>query len=194
MNTVSNTLMYPGDFICKEEEYLAHKNVYIDEEGNIRAAVIGKLIYDNVNRRVFVKPLKEIKIPRPGETVIGWVTSTRDDVAFVKIVGYDLTKTFKHIFSAILHISQVVEVKGENMYNYVRLGDIVKAKVLNEYLPLLISIKEPRLGVLLAYCSRCGSHLYLDNGKLVCSACGNIEQRKASLEYMLVRGKKSAKA
>lgn len=186
--------MYPGDFICKEEEYLAHKNVYIDEEGNIRAAVIGKLIYDSVNRRVFVKPLKEIKIPRPGETVIGWVTSTRDDVAFVKIVGYDLTKTFKHIFSAILHISQVVEVKGENMYNYVRLGDIVKAKVLNEYLPLLISIKEPRLGVLLAYCSRCGSHLYLDNGKLVCSACGNIEQRKASLEYMLVRGKKSAKA
>ncbi|MEM1526141.1 MAG: exosome complex RNA-binding protein Csl4 [Ignisphaera sp.] len=191
---MSDILMYPGDFVCKEEEYLAYKNVYIDEEGNIRAAVIGKPIYDNVNRRVFVKPLKEVKIPRPGETVIGWVTSTRDDVAFIKIVGHDLVKTFKHIFSAILHISQVVEAKGENMYNYVRLGDIVKAKVLNEYLPLLISIKEPRLGVLLAYCSKCGSHMYLDNGKLVCSVCGNIEQRKVSLEYMLVRGKKSAKA
>ncbi|MEM4789000.1 MAG: exosome complex RNA-binding protein Csl4 [Ignisphaera sp.] len=191
---MNNSLIYPGDFMCKEEEYLAHKNVYIDEKGNIRATVVGKPIYDSVNRRVLVKPFKEIKIPRPGEIVIGWVTSMRDDVAFVKIIGYDFAKTFKHMFSAILHISQVVETKGESMYNYVRLGDVVKAKVLNEYLPLLISIKEPRLGVLLANCSRCGSHLYLDNGKLVCSVCRNIEQRKISLEYMLVRGKKSAKA
>lgn len=190
---MSNTLILPGESICKEEEYLAHKNVYVDEKGNVRAAVIGKIVLDNINRRISVKPFKEVKMPKTGEIVIGYVKSMRDDVAHVDVLGYDITKSFKHSFTAILHISQVTNAKGENLYNYVRLGDVIKAKVLNDYLPLLITIREPKLGVILAYCSLCGSQLYRDDDKLICPMCGSTESRKISLDYMLTRGKKGAK-
>jgi exosome complex component CSL4 len=184
-------MILPGDYICKEEEYIPHKYVYVDERGNIRSAVIGKVVFDTLNRRVLVKPLKDIKIPKTGDIVIGWITSMRDDVAFIKVVGYDFVKLFKHSFTAVLHISQATDSRGDNMYNYVRIGDVVKVKVLNDYLPLLVTIKEPKLGVMLAYCSRCGSALHYDGNKLICSVCGNTEQRKVSLDYILVRGKRS---
>lgn len=187
---MSKSIAIPGDYICKEEEYIPHRHVYVDELGNVRSAVIGKVVLDNLNRRVSVKPFKDIKIPKTGDVVVGWVTSMRDDIAFIKIVGYDFTKLFKHNFTAVLHISQVTNSKGDNMYNYVRIGDIVKVKVLNDYLPLLVTIKEPKLGVILAYCSRCGSPLYFDGNKLICAICGNTEQRKISLDYIAIRGKK----
>jgi len=183
-------MILPGDYICKEEEYIPHKYVYVDERGNIRSAVIGKVVFDTLNRRVLVKPLKDIKIPKTGDIVIGRITSMRDDVAFIKVVGYDFVKLFKHSFTAVLHISQATDSRGDNMYNYVRIGDVVKVKVLNDYLPLLVTIKEPKLGVMLAYCSRCGSALHYDGNKLICSVCGNTEQRKVSLDYILVRGKR----
>uniref|UniRef100_A0A7C2V9L0 Exosome complex component Csl4 n=1 Tax=Ignisphaera aggregans TaxID=334771 RepID=A0A7C2V9L0_9CREN len=191
---MSSNMVLPGDPICKEEEYLGYRNVYIDERGNVRAAVIGLVTLDKISRRVSVKPFKELRIPRAGDIVIGEVASMRDDIAFVELLGYDISKTFKHTYTSILHISQVTTARNESMYNYVRLGDLIKAKVLNDYLPLLISIKEPRLGVILAYCSRCGAQLYLNNSRLICPVCGNVEQRKLSIDYMLVRGKKNAKA
>lgn len=190
---MSKRITLPGEPICKEEEYLAHKGVYVDENGVVRATTVGELVYDNANRRILVKPVKELKIPKAGEIVVGYVDSMRDDVAFIKIVGYDLTKTFKHSFTGVLHISQVVDTRGDTLYNYMRLGDLVKVKVLNSYIPILVTAKEPKLGVMLAFCSKCGSELYRDGHKLKCGVCGNTETRKTSLDYMKNRGKRNAK-
>lgn len=190
---MANEIVTPGEPICKEEEYLAYKNVYTYDDGTIRAAVVGEVLYDNINRRVMVKPVKEVKIPKAGDVVVGMVTAMRDDVAFVELLGYDLAKTFKHSYTAILHILQVTDVRGDNLYNYVRLGDIVKAKVLNNYIPLLITIKEPKLGIILAFCSKCGNQLYREDDRLICPVCNNVESRKISLDYVLARGRKSVK-
>ena len=191
---MSKRIALPGESLCKEEEYLAHKGVYVDENGTVRASTVGEPIYDNASRRVQIKPVKELKIPKAGETVIGYVDTMRDDMAFIKIIGYDIAKTFKHSFTGVLHISQVTDAKGDSLYNYVRLGDLVKVKVLNRYIPILVAAKEPRLGVILAFCSRCGNELYKDGDKLKCGVCGNTEIRKISLDYMKVKGKKNAKA
>lgn len=188
------TLVLPGEPICKEEEYMAYKNVYIDVHGTVRAAVVGEVVYDNINRRISVKPIREVKIPKSGDVAIGVVMFMRDDIASIEVVGYDLTKMFKHSYTAYLHILQATDVRGDNLYSYVRLGDIVKVKILNNYIPLLVTIKEPRLGVILAFCSRCGSQLYRENDRLICPVCNNIETRKISLDYMLTRGRRGAKA
>lgn len=190
---MNRTIVLPGEPICKEEEYLPHKGVYVDENGTIRATTIGIPIYDATNRRVQIKPSKELKIPKAGDIVISYVNSMRDDIAFVKILGYDITKLFKHSFTGILHISQVVDAKGESLYNYLRLGDLVRVRVLNSYIPLLVTIKEPKLGVILAFCSKCGNELIKDGDKLKCSVCDNTEFRKLSIDYIRIKGKKNAK-
>lgn len=190
---MAKNIVLPGEPICKEEEYLAHKNVYVDIDGTIRATITGEVVFDNINRRISIKPVKELKIPKSSDIVIGYVSSMKDDIALLEIFGYDLSKTFKHTFTGVLHIFQVSETKGDNLYNHIRLGDIVKAKVLNSYIPLLITVKEPKLGVILAFCSRCGNQLYYENNHLICPICNNIENRKISIDYFLVRGKKSVK-
>lgn len=183
-------LAIPGDALCTEEEYLSSEGTYSDG-GIIRAAVIGKVMYDNINRRIYVKSLKPLKIPKAGSTVIGIVLQVRDDLAIVRILGYDIATTFKHEFNGLLHVSQAGESRAANqtMFEYVRPGDIIKAKVLNSQVPFLLNIREPRLGVILAYCSRCGSPLIRtsEGGNLMCPSCKNVEVRKTSIEYALYR-------
>ncbi len=176
-------IVMPSDYLCVEEEFMPAAGTYIDG-GTIRAAVIGTPIYDILSRRVSVKPVKPLKLPKPGDVVIGVVTSVRDEVAIVKVLGFDIYNTFKNPFTGLLHISQVSETRIQNLYEAVKLGDMIKAKVLNDYIPLLLTTKEPRLGVILAYCSRCGAVLVKRDNKLVCPKCNTVENRKVSLDYL----------
>jgi len=156
---------------------------YVDN-GTVRAAVVGYAVYDFLSRRVSVKPVKPLRIPKAGDTVVGVVTAVRDEIAIVKVLGFDIYNTFKNPFTGLLHISQASESRVQNLYEVVRLGDLIKAKVLNNYIPLLLSTKEPKFGVILAYCSRCGAVLLKKDSNLICSRCHSVEVRKVSLEYL----------
>lgn len=72
----------------------------------------------------------------------------------------------------------------QSLLDVVRPGDYVKAKVLNNSIPYQLTLKEPDLGVVEAYCSVCGGLLYRSGDVLVCSLCGNREKRKTSLSYI----------
>ncbi len=184
MATPQNNIVLPGEKLCVEEEYIPSVGTY-GEDGIVRAAIIGRVKYDIINRRVYIKPIKNPIIPKTGDIVIGVVKQMRDELAIINIVGYDINNLFKHSFTGILHISQIAETRIPTLYDVIRIGDIVRAKVLNNYIPILLSIKEPRLGVVQAYCSRCGSPLVKLGDKLQCSFCGNIENRKIAFDYIL---------
>ncbi|HDI02438.1 MAG TPA: S1 RNA-binding domain-containing protein [Ignisphaera sp.] len=173
----------PGDYLCVEEEFMPANGVYVDE-GKVRASVIGIPAYDYISRRVSIKPFKGLKIPRSGDIVIGVAASVKEDVVIVKVLGFDIYNTFKNPFSGLLHISQVSETRIQSIYDAIKMGDLIKAKVLNNYIPLLLTTKEPKLGVILAYCSKCGSVLIKNGDKLVCPKCNNIETRKISMDYL----------
>jgi len=176
-------IVTPSDYLCVEEEFMPSSGTYVDN-GAVRAAIVGFAIYDFLSRRVSVKPVKPLRIPKAGDTVVGVVTAVRDEIAIVKVLGFDIYNTFKNPFTGLLHISQASESRVQNLYEVVRLGDMIKAKVLNSYIPLLLSTKEPKLGVILAYCSRCGAILVKKDSNLICSRCRSTEVRKVSLEYL----------
>jgi len=180
----TNNIVLPGEKLCVEEEYMPSIGTY-SEEGIVRAAIIGRVQYDIINRRVYIKSIKSPVIPKAGDIVIGVVEQMRDELATINIIGYDTNNLFKHSFTGILHISQASETRIPTLYDVIRIGDIIRAKVLNNYIPILLSIKEPRLGVIQAYCSRCGSPLIKSGDKLRCSYCGNIENRKIAFDYIL---------
>ncbi len=176
-------IVLPGEKLCVEEEYISSIGTY-SEGGVVRAAIIGRVQYDIINRKVYIKPVRNPVIPKAGDIVIGVVGQMRDDLATINIIGYDINNLFKHSFTGVLHISQVADARVPTLYDAIRIGDIIRAKVLNSYIPILLSIREPRLGVIQAYCSRCGSPLTKSGDKLQCSFCGNIENRKMAIDYL----------
>jgi exosome complex component CSL4 len=63
-------------------------------------------------------------------------------------------------------------------------GDIIRAKVISEKNQIYhLSTVDKNLGVLYAFCSRCGTLLEQKRYEMHCSKCGNIEQRKTALDY-----------
>ncbi|MEM0006532.1 MAG: exosome complex RNA-binding protein Csl4 [Ignisphaera sp.] len=181
-------VVVPGEMLCVEEEFIPVEGVYT-LNGVIRASIIGVPIYDIASRRVYVRPVKNLRRLKPGDIVIGVVDRVRDEMATIKIIGYDVATPLKHIYTGVLHISQVMESRVQNIYDYIRLGDFVKVKILNNYIPYMVSMKDPKLGVILAYCSKCGGTLTKVGDVLRCTRCNNIESRKASVDYMSIRGK-----
>ncbi|MEM1931725.1 MAG: exosome complex RNA-binding protein Csl4 [Sulfolobales archaeon] len=176
-------LVIPGDRLGVAEEFLPGPGTY-EIEYQIRAATVGKVVRDLVNKVVSVKPYKSLAMPYPGAIVLAVVTEMREDFARTRILTVN-NVPLNYPFTGILHVSQVIEKTGEikQMYSYVRIGDIVKSKVLNSFPPYLLTIKDAKLGVVLASCSKCGAQLRLSKDKLKCPECGNIETRKLGHGY-----------
>ncbi|MCX8208518.1 MAG: exosome complex RNA-binding protein Csl4 [Sulfolobales archaeon] len=176
-------VVVPGDLIGVAEEFIPGPGTY-EMNYQIRSAIVGRVVKDLRSKVVHIEPLKALKIPQPGAIVLAVVTEIREDFARVKIMAVNNVFTHYH-FTGMLHVTQVVEKVGEvkHMFNYVRLGDLVRARVLNHAPPYLLSIRDPKLGVVLASCSKCGTALRLHGERLKCPQCGNVETRKIGHGY-----------
>ncbi len=178
-------LVSPGDELGVEEEYFTGPGTYIDRKGKIRSQLLGKVLIDIVNRRIIVKHIKgKPRIPRQGDIVIGIVESVSNDLAFIDITSIENTNIKSTDFTGIIHISQASKEYLETMYDALRVGDVIRAKVLNNSNPYQLTIKDPNLGVIAAFCTKCGSLLKKQDDRLICPVCGNIEKRKTSILYM----------
>jgi len=63
-------------------------------------------------------------------------------------------------------------------------GDILRAKVVSDKNRTFhLSTKEPNLGVIYAFCSRCGNVLNFSRMRMRCLKCGKIEKRKSAQDY-----------
>jgi len=178
----------PGEEICVIEEFLPGVGTF-DRDGIVRAALIGVTQVDMVSRVVFVKPfVKPPRMPEKGDIVYGIVQVVKDEFAIVKIAGDYYGHRYPTSFTGLLHISQATDRYVKNLYEVVRVGDVLKAKVLSNYPPYNLTIKEHRLGIVLAFCGKCGERMIkAGNDTLKCGRCGNTERRKVSSEYGQLR-------
>jgi exosome complex component CSL4 len=112
------------------------------------------------------------------------VESVSNDLAFIDIISVEKSNGVqKTDFTGIIHISQTRREYLESMYDAFRIGDLIRARVLNNTNPFQLTTKEPSLGVVVAFCTRCGSILKKSDDRLVCPICGNVEKRKISIMY-----------
>ncbi|MEM0001412.1 MAG: exosome complex RNA-binding protein Csl4 [Desulfurococcaceae archaeon] len=179
------SFVIPGESLAVEEEVLPVNGAYADQYGYVRSMLVGKAILDRYKKTLHVKPLVRRDLTlKQGSIVEGLITGLSEEVAFVKIYSAENNKVNA---VGLLHVSQVSSDYVHDIYDYVRIGDIVKAKTLNSSAPYLLTIREPSTGVILAHCSSCGSVLYLHSaGYLVCRNCGRQEKRKVAVGYLYV--------
>lgn len=181
-----NKLVLPGDAIGVEEEFIPVSGAYVDTGGFIRSMIIGLTSIDVFKKTLVIKKIIDKPIvPKQGDIVEGVISSLSDDIAFIDIYAVNNRYDKSIDFTGVIHVSQASQEFVKSLFDIFRLGDVVRAKVLNNNNPFQLTTKDPVLGVIVAYCSLCGNVLYRRDDRLVCSVCGNIENRKISIKYYM---------
>ena len=184
----SGSKVAPGEVVGVIEEYVEGRNVYSDAAtGYLRSSVAGRVVVNGQQKVIDVVPAKRVKAPTKGSVVVGMVSQIREGLAFVDLYGeVELeprprwVHEFSGFLSGVLVPEQIGMGRNDDIYDYVRPMDIVVARVLSTINPYLLTIRAPQLGVLYAFCSRCGELMVPSGGAFVCPRCGNVERRKIS--------------
>lgn len=175
-------LTTPGERLGVIEELAPSRGTYVSN-GVIYSATTGFLTITDKIASVYRIPGAPV-VPYRGSMVIGQVVSVSEKVALVAI--FKIGRKFFSLpaFTGILHISMVGREFVRSMFDVCRNGDVVRARVMSvENLAWHLSVSDVRLGVIYAFCSKCGEPLILKGDTLICSACGNKEVRKVSSDY-----------
>ncbi len=173
----------PGDALCVIEEFAPGPGTY-EEDGIVRASVPGTVRIDMINYTIEVRGTNaERRMLQPKEVVFGEVIAMRNELAQLKIARNLEEVLHARAFSAVIHVSQAGKPVS-SLYDVIRPGDLLKVKVLSGP-PYQVTLKGPRLGVILAYCTNCGHPLYMIEKQLECPYCGRVEERQVSPDYVL---------
>jgi len=179
----SGQLVVPGDRLGVIEEFEPGPGTFV-EGGTIYSLTTGRALMDILNKKVSVYPgIKAAGVPRVGSTVLGQVSEEQSKQAVIRIfqVGDRVLSGF---FSGLLHISDVSPRYVESMYDVCKAGDIVRARVISDKNRVFhLSTNEKDLGVVYAFCSRCGHVLLFRRLRMRCPECGNTERRKPAQDY-----------
>ncbi|MEM3506123.1 MAG: exosome complex RNA-binding protein Csl4 [Candidatus Bathyarchaeia archaeon] len=174
----------PGDKLGVVEQFMPGKGTY-EINGTIYAKTIGYVNVDVMNKNISVIPvIKKPIVPKEGDVIIGKVSSTQEKIAIIKILEINNYKLFTP-FTGMLHISSASKKYEPNMDEVCKAGDIIRARIINtkNKFPQLTT-DEKNLGVIKAFCSKCGNALYLlKDRNLRCLNCENIEKRKVANDY-----------
>jgi len=179
----SGQLVVPGDRLGVIEEFESGPGTYVDE-GTIYSLTTGRALMDVLNKKVSVYPsVKASGFPKVGNVVVGQVQEVQSKQATIRIfqVGNRVLSGF---FSGLLHISDVSPRYVESMYDVCKAGDIIRAKVISDKNRVFhLSTNDRDLGVVYAFCSRCGHVLSLRKFRMRCPECENMERRKYAQDY-----------
>lgn len=182
-NKRSGRFVIPGEKLGVIEEFMPGPGTYV-QEGTIYSKITGRTLVDILSKKVSVYPVVHAApVPHVGSLVVGQVYNVQSKIAIIRIWKIS-KKLLSGFFSGILHISDVAREFVDNMFDVCRTGDIVRAKVISEKNRAYhLSTAEKNLGVIYAFCSRCGYMLQLRRGQLKCPRCGKTEKRKVASDY-----------
>jgi len=174
----------PGIKLGTIEEFIPKRGAYEDENGNIRSLFWGKVSIDLKTKDLVITPFKKLKIVEVGDNVLGRIVNFSSIYGIVEIFAINMNSLDRK-FTGTLHPPKVVK-EPKDIFKLYKLGDYIYAKViskLNRTIHLSIAGKD--YGVILAFCSTCGTPLVKDklDNKLKCRKCKNIEERKISRLY-----------
>ena len=179
----SGQFVVPGENIGVIEEFTPGPGTYV-EQGEIHAKVSGRTLLDMQNKTVSIFPtVHGARVPKVGSIVTGQVMSLQNKTANIRIFKIG-NESLSGVFSGLLYISDISTSYVESLNEAVKPGDIVRAKVISERNRIFhLSTADKDLGVVYAFCSRCGSTLQQKRYRMQCAECGNIEKRRAAYDY-----------
>jgi exosome complex component CSL4 len=179
----SGQFVVPGEQLGVIEEFTPGAGTYV-EQGGIHAKISGRTLVDVQNKTVTVYPVvRGVRVPKSGSLVTGQVLNLQNKTANIRIFKVG-SESLSGVFSGLLYISDVSPSFVESLNDACKPGDIVRAKVISEKNRVYhLSTADRDLGVLYAFCSRCGQMLQQKRYRMYCPDCGNEERRRVATEY-----------
>lgn len=176
----------PGEFLATAEEFMPGEGAY-EEDSKVYSSCTGVVLVDIRTKRISVFPRTTVPPElKRGDTVVGKVEEVRDQTASVHIGvlrGREDRQLPLPDFGSI-HISQVRGSYLKDLSHEFKPGDIVRARVTNVRRGTIqLTTAGDSLGVIMAACSKCRTPLDMEDNKLKCPSCGNVELRKLASDY-----------
>ncbi len=176
-------MVLPGDEIAVAEEFEPGEGTY-EARGLVFAATPGVLELDPANRVARVRAFNPPAELRVGDIVYGVVDDIRGMMATATIQAiHGRTRQISGESGGTIHISNVSEEYTEDIHDMYRLGDIIRAKVIQVKPSLQLTTAEPTLGVVKALCSVCRGPLEMRGRELYCPRDERSERRKLAADY-----------
>lgn len=174
----------PGDKLGVIEEFVPGSGTY-QEDGVIYAAAAGTILIDTKKKKIAVSPYVEPILPKKGDIILGSIDAVEGKKAYVTIAMVG-EKTLPYPFSGIIFIRQATGRFLDTIYEAFAPGDIVKAVVIDDDDNMYrLSTADEDLGVIRAFCSKCGGNVVREKRRLRCVSCGSIQQRKVARDYLM---------
>ena len=180
---MAEKFVVPGEIVAIAEEYVPGKGTY-ESDGKIIASEAGNLALDTKNRSVSVTPRNPITEPKKKDRVLAAVTDVKSSMAICEILTIEgATRQITGDSEATLHVSSISSQYVETVGSAVRVGDVIRAEVIQSQPSTQLTTVASHLGVVLAHCGRCKSVLKLKDKSLYCEECERYEKRKIADDY-----------
>ena len=181
---MKDKIVMPGDQLSTSEELLPGDGTF-EENGIIRAARIGKYVVNEKYRRAEVKPVTSIPVLiKKGDIVIAKVTVVKPSMIVadaIHVVGKN--RAVSGDTNATIHVKEIATGYVKDASTEFRVGDFVRAKVIQVKPSLQLATKDRDLGAIKALCVKCRHSLIKKGNTLECENCGNKENRRISQDY-----------
>jgi len=178
-----NDVIIPGEKIGTVEEIIPGRGTF-EEDGVIYAKGLGELSLDPEEMKASVNAFKSPARIKKRDLIILVVTDIRNAMVVaraVHIVGKD--RQIAGETMASLHVSKVSREYVSDIKRMFRVGDYIRARVIQSSPSIQITTDERDLGVLRALCMNCRTSMFRKGNSLTCPECGRIESRKMAADF-----------
>lgn len=178
------TTIIPGEKIAASEEILPGYGTF-DGGESIRGAITGRFFIDKEKMLARIEPIASMPvILKKGDAVICEVKIIMGSIVIAEIIHVAGKKRdIAGGKDASIHISNLSKEYVEEIGKEYRIGDILRAKVIQVKPSLQLSTIGREFGVIKSFCMRCRHPLKKKGNKLECEECERTETRKTAMDY-----------
>ncbi|PSG96590.1 RNA-binding protein [Thermoplasmatales archaeon SW_10_69_26] len=180
-------IVFPGDELGVAEQFMPGDGAY-EEDGMVYAARVGEAELDPGSFEARVRPRTQTPATLDdGDIVIGRVTSIRKSFVSVDLEANaaEPGRELPEVGSGTLHISKISPDYLDQIEDAFRIGDLIRARVIDDDPSIQLLTKDDGLGVLVARCPKCRTVMETKGDGLVCPACEWKERAKMAADYGL---------
>ncbi|HYS71137.1 MAG TPA: exosome complex RNA-binding protein Csl4 [Thermoplasmata archaeon] len=179
----ADRIVLPGEEVAVAEEYESGEGTY-EEGGRVFAAQPGKLRLDPEHRVATVTPFNPPAHLKVGDVMYGVVDNIRASMAEARVMAiHGRDRQVAGEVDASLHVSKIANAYVEDIRDAMRLGDIIRARVIQTDPSLQITTAEQNLGVVLALCSVDRAPMERRGNEVRCPRCERVYSRKLAADY-----------
>lgn len=183
-------IVVPGEEIATTEEFLSGEGTF-EIKGKIFSSYLGTLNLDSEEMKAIVVPVNPLVKLKVGDFVLAVVSDVKSNMVIADVVRVEgKARDVTGETLASIHVSKISEAYTSDVWKEYRLGDIIRAKVIQTEPSLQLSTDKPNLGVILGLCTKCRMPLEKKEKTLFCENCQRTEIRKTALDYGKFKFKK----